>query len=256
MSKRRFDEKVVLVTGGARGQGEEEVRRFVAEGANVLLGDVLADEAKAVVDDLGGRAKYVPLDVTLPEDWAEAIRVAGAEFGGVDVLVNNAGVATYTPIIDGDVDSFLRVIMVNQVGVYLGMRAAAPAMKARGGGSIVNISSIDGMIGMPGVAAYVSSKFGVRGLTKVAALELAAHGIRVNSVHPGYIDTPMVRGPMGAELMEAIAGSVPLRRLGTPEDVADMVLFLASEESRYCTGAEFVIDGGVIAGIASPGMAS
>jgi 3alpha(or 20beta)-hydroxysteroid dehydrogenase len=243
----RFDGKVVLVTGAARGQGEQEARRFVAEGAAVVLGDVLEDEVGAVAADLGDRASAVRLDVTAPNDWDRAVQTASQQFGGLDILVNNAGIATPTPIMDGSVDDFVRVLMVNQVGVYLGMRAAAPVMKERGRGSIINISSIDGMVGMPYVAGYVSSKFGVRGLTKVAALELAGIGIRVNSVHPGYIDTPMLREPVG-DLANRLAASVPLRRLGTSREVADLVLFLASEESSYCTGSEFVVDGGMIAG--------
>ena len=244
----RFDGKVVLVTGAARGQGAEEACRFVAEGARVVLGDVLADECAAVAADLGERACSVPLDVTSTEEWDHAVRTAREQFGGLDVLVNNAGIATPTPIIGGDVEAFVRVLMVNQLGVYLGMRAAAPLMSERGGGAIVNISSIDGMIGMPFVSAYVSSKFGVRGLTKVAALELADAGIRVNSVHPGFIDTPMLREPAGDQMMERLPASIPIRRLGTPADVADLVLFLASDQSAYCTGSEFVVDGGVIAG--------
>ena len=177
--------------------------------------------------------------------------MAAAEdrFGGLDVLVNNAGIALLTPIVDGDVDDYLKVVMVNQVGVYLGMRAAAPAMTTHGGGSIVNISSVDGMVGMPLVAGYVSSKFAVRGLTKVGALELAPAAIRVNSVHPGYVDTPMLRDSTNDELLAAFVSSVPLGRVGTTEEVADLVLFLASDDARYCTGSEFVIDGGLISGI-------
>jgi 3alpha(or 20beta)-hydroxysteroid dehydrogenase len=246
----RFDGKVVLVTGAARGQGADEARRFAAEGARVVVGDVLEDEVTALAADLGDRSRAVRLDVTEPNDWDMAVRTASEEFGGLDVLVNNAGIALPTPIVGGDVDDFVRVVMVNQVGVYLGMRAAAPAMKERGGGSIVNISSIDGMIGMPFVSGYVSSKFGVRGLTKAAALELADAGIRVNSVHPGYIDTPMLREPVGEALMGRLANSVPLRRLGTTADVAALVLFLASDQSSYCSGSEFVVDGGLIAGLA------
>ncbi|HEX5366258.1 MAG TPA: glucose 1-dehydrogenase [Acidimicrobiales bacterium] len=243
----RFDGKVALVSGGARGQGGREVERFAEEGARVVVGDVLKDAGEELAGRIGDAARFVSLDVTSPDSWGEAVRAATDAFGRLDVLVNNAGVAGYTPIIDGDVDEYLRIITVNQLGVYLGMRAAAPAIKEAGGGAIVNISSIDGIIGMPGLSGYVSSKFAVRGLTKVAALELARYGIRVNSVHPGYIDTPMIREPMDT-MADDLARSVPLRRLGTPSDIADMVLFLASDASSYCTGAEFVIDGGVIAG--------
>ena len=245
----RFDDRVVLITGAARGMGEEEARRFVAEGAAVILGDVLVEEGEAAAADLGGQARFAKLDVTSTDDWDAAVGMAGREFGRLDVLVNNAGIAPITPIIGGSPEDYLKVVMVNQFGVYLGMRAAAPVMKAgERGGSIVNISSIDGLIGMPGVAGYVSSKFAVRGMTKTAALELAPFGIRVNSVHPGYIDTPMLREPMGG-LADKLAGSVPLKRLGTTSDIANLVLFLASDESSYCTGSEFVIDGGVTAGM-------
>ncbi len=245
----RFSDKVVLISGAARGQGADEARRFAAEGARVVLGDVLVDEIEALAAELGEVAAAVPLDVTSPEAWASAVATAEDRFGGIDVLVNNAGIALLTPIVGGDVDDYLKVVMVNQVGVYLGMRAAAPAMTARGGGSIVNISSVDGMVGMPLVAGYVSSKFAVRGLTKVGALELAASTIRVNSVHPGFIDTPMLRDSTSDELLAGFASTVPLGRIGTTEEVADLVLFLASDDSRYCTGSEFVIDGGLISGI-------
>jgi 3alpha(or 20beta)-hydroxysteroid dehydrogenase len=246
----RFEEMVVLISGAARGMGEAEARRFVAEGAAVVIGDVLTEEGQAVAADLGDAARFTKLDVTSTDDWSSAVRMATEDFGRLDVLVNNAGIAPVTPIIGGSPEDYVKVVMVNQVGVYLGMRAAAPAMKAGNrGGSIVNISSIDGIIGMPHVAGYVSSKFAVRGMTKTAALELAPFGIRVNSVHPGYIDTQMLREPMGAHA-DKLASSVPLRRLGTTTDIANLVLFLASDGSSYCTGSEFVIDGGLTAGLA------
>lgn len=250
----RAQGKVVLISGGARGQGEAEARLLVSEGAQVVIGDVLGDDGRAVAADLGSACAFVELDVTDPASWGDAASTAVSNFGGIDVLVNNAGIAGFTPIIDGDVDEYRRVIDVNQLGVYLGMRACAPAMRERGGGSIVNISSIDGLIGMPFVSAYVASKFAVRGMTKVAALELARHGIRVNSIHPGYIDTAMVREPMGDKFAAALASEVPLGRLGTSADVAELVLYLATDASCYCTGSEFVIDGGVTAGHAPPGL--
>lgn len=250
----RAEGKVALISGGARGQGEAEARLLAAEGARVVIGDVLVDDGRSVAEDLGDACEFVELDVTDPASWDGAVATATSRFGGLDVLVNNAGIAGFTPIIDGDVDEYRRVIDVNQLGVYLGMRASAPAMRQRGGGSIVNISSIDGLIGMPYVSGYVASKFAVRGMTKVAALELARHGIRVNSVHPGYIDTAMVREPMGGEFAEALVRDVPLRRLGTTTDIAELVLYLATDVSGYCTGSEFVIDGGVTAGHAPPGL--
>lgn len=244
----RLTGKTAIVSGAARGQGAAHVAALVEAGATVVGGDVRADEVDAVAEAAGDAAIGTQLDVTDPVSWAAAVELAQDRFGALHILVNNAGVAPYTPIVGGDVDDFDRVVAVNQRGVYLGMRAAAPAMIATGGGSIVNISSIDGLIGMPFVAGYVASKFAVRGMTKVAALELAEHGIRVNSVHPGYIDTPMIREPMGDEMAEALAGQVPLGRLGTVDDIARMVLYLASDDSSYCTGSEFVIDGGVTAG--------
>jgi 3alpha(or 20beta)-hydroxysteroid dehydrogenase len=250
----RAKDKVALISGGSRGQGAAEARLLAAEGAMVVIGDLRCDTGRAVAAEIGDACQFVELDVTDVASWDAAIATTSSAFGGLDVLVNNAGIAGFTPIVDGDVDEYKKVIDVNQLGVYLGMRAAAPAMKMRGGGSIINISSIDGLIGMPYVSAYVASKFAVRGMTKVAALELARHGIRVNSVHPGFIDTLMVREPMGDELADSLAKSVPLRRLGTSDEIAELVVYLASDGSAYCTGSEFVIDGGVTAGLATPGM--
>jgi 3alpha(or 20beta)-hydroxysteroid dehydrogenase len=247
-----LDGKVAIVSGGARGQGEGEARRFAAEGAHVVLGDLLDDEGKAVAGSIGDAARYVHLDVTKESDWADAVATATSEFGRLDILVNNAGIGLITPIIGGSLDEYLKVIMVNQVGVYLGMKAAAEAIGASGGCSIVNISSIDGIVGMPGLSAYVSSKFAVRGMTKVAALELAPLGIRCNSVHPGYIDTPMIRAGNDSADLAHYATGVPAGRVGTVADVVDVVVFLASDASRYCTGSELVVDGGLIAGISLP----
>jgi 3alpha(or 20beta)-hydroxysteroid dehydrogenase len=247
-----LDGKVAIVSGGARGQGEGEARRFAAEGAKVVLGDLLDDEGKVVASSIGEAARYLHLDVTKEADWADAVATATSEFGRLDILVNNAGMGLITPIIGGSLDEYLKVIMVNQVGVYLGMKAAAEAIGASGGGSIVNISSIDGIVGMPGLSAYVSSKFAVRGMTKVAALELAPLAIRCNSVHPGYIDTPMIRGGNDSADLSHYASGVPAGRIGTVADVVDVVVFLASDASRYCTGSEIVVDGGLIAGISLP----
>ncbi|MGO8864739.1 MAG: SDR family oxidoreductase [Acidimicrobiales bacterium] len=251
--------KVALVSGGARGMGAAAVRRFAAEGASVLVGDVLDDVGEALAKSIGAAARYLHLDVTSEEDWAAAVGTATDGVGRLDVLVNNAGIGKMTPIIGGSLSDYMDVVNVNQVGVYLGMKAGAAVMAEGGGGSIVNISSIDGIIGMPGVAGYVASKFAVRGMTKVAALELAPLGIRCNSVHPGYIDTAMLRGAEHAREMTdaALANfgrtAVPIGRLGAADEVAEVVLFLASDASRYCTGSEFVVDGGVIAGI-NPAM--
>ena len=199
---------------------------------------------------------YLHLDVTDRGQWSDAVAAAMREFGRLDILVNNAGIVLFTPITDSQetLDDYLRVINVNQVGVFLGMGAVVEAMTESGGGSIVNISSIDGLIAMPYIGAYVSSKFAVRGLTKVAALELAGRRIRANSIHPGFIDTPMVRDAAGFDAGESARG-VPWARLGTVDDIANLALFLASDESDYCTGSEFVIDGGVTCGFTPANMA-
>jgi 3alpha(or 20beta)-hydroxysteroid dehydrogenase len=246
----RLDGKVALVTGAARGQGEAHVRRFVAEGAKVVATDVLTDEGEALAADLGADVIFEHHDVADEAHWAAVVKRAESVFGGIDVLVNNAGIARMAPLVDMSTDDYLDVIKVNQVGVFFGMRAVAPVMQRRGGGSIVNISSVDGMAGMANVIGYVASKFAVRGMTKTAAVELGPLGIRVNSVHPGGVDTPMIRPP-GFEGVDydAMFARLPIPRCGTPEDIASLVLFLASDESSYITGSEHVIDGGLLAGI-------
>jgi 3alpha(or 20beta)-hydroxysteroid dehydrogenase len=244
----RLEGKVALVTGAARGQGEAEARRFAAEGARVVLADVLGD-VKAVADDIGDAAVAVTLDVADETSWTAAVGATVDRFGGVDILVNNAGIyRAGVPLVDTALADYRTLIDINQIGVFLGMRAVAPVMVERGGGSIVNVSSVDGLTGQPGAIAYVASKFAVRGMTKVAALELGPAGIRVNSVHPGVIDTPMIAG-----LTEHFpVRSLPAQRVGRPDDVASLALFLASDESSFCTGAEFVIDGGHTAGLGFP----
>ena len=246
----RLAGKVAIVTGAARGQGEAHVRRFVAEGAEVVATDVLKDEGEALASELGDGVVFVTHDVADEAQWAAVVERAESAFGGIDVLVNNAGIARMAPLVDMSTDDYLDVIKVNQVGVFFGMRAVAPAMQRRGGGSIVNISSVDGMAGMANVIGYVASKFAVRGMTKTAAVELGSLGIRVNSVHPGGVDTPMIR-PAGFEEVDydAMFARLPIPRCGTPEDIASLVLFLASDESSYITGSEHVIDGGLLAGV-------
>jgi 3alpha(or 20beta)-hydroxysteroid dehydrogenase len=252
----RLDGKVAIISGAARGQGAAEARAFVAEGASVVLGDVLHDDGKRLADELGDAARYVPLDVTDEDAWKDAVAVAVRDFGTLTTLVNNAGVSPRPkPIVDTSLDEYRRVIEINQIGVYAGMKFCAPTMTEAGGGSIVNISSVNGFVANPGSSAYVSSKFAVRGLTKTAALELGGHGIRVNSVHPGPIDTPMVQPAAwdGFDIRPAMSKTVVLRRLGQPSEVAELVVWLASDASSYCTAGEFVIDGGFLAG--PPGAA-
>jgi 3alpha(or 20beta)-hydroxysteroid dehydrogenase len=238
----RLDGTVAIVSGGARGLGAAYVRALHAEGAAVVVGDVLVDEARALADELGERALAVPLDVTSVESWAAAV-VAAAALGVVDVLVNNAGIANAGRLERYGKDQWDAVIAVNLTGTFLGVRAVVPGMRAAGRGSIVNISSVEGMRGDAGLHGYVASKFGVRGLTKSLAVELGPAGIRVNSVHPGFVLTPMT------ERLDVSRQRIPLGRPATPDDVVGAVVFLASDESRYVTGTELVVDGGMIAGV-------
>lgn len=238
----RFDGRVVLISGGARGQGAAEARMLVAEGARVVIGDVLEAEGAALARDLGDAAAFVIQDVTRPEDWARAVAAAEA-MGGLHGLVNNAGIYIPKPLMQTDVALFERHMRINQLGCFLGMQAAVPAMERAGGGSIVNISSVAGLRGSPNAFAYSATKWALRGMTKAAAADLAGRNIRVNSVHPGPIETPMldVRTP---EENRRRLQSVPMRRAGTAEEVAKLVLFLLSDDSAYMTGAELAIDGG------------
>jgi len=255
----RLRGKVALISGGARGMGRAEAQLFAAEGAQVAVCDIQDAEGKALAEELGGHALYQHLDVTQEGAWSEAVTATVRAFGKLDVLVNNASVAEYMPLAQMTLESYRRVTEVNQTGVFLGMKAVIEPMTAAGGGSILNISSIDGMIGMPNLTSYVASKWAVRGMTRVAAMELAPVGIRVNSIHPGFVLTQM-GVPEGANasevhgLIETYAGRMaPLGRAGRPEEIARLALFLASDESAYSTGSEFVADGGMIAGYVPPG---
>jgi 3alpha(or 20beta)-hydroxysteroid dehydrogenase len=248
----RLDGKVALITGGARGMGKSHVRHFVAEGALVVFGDVLDDRGEAVAAGLGEQScRYIHHDVTSEDDWAAAVALALDAFGRLDVLVNNAGILTFAPIADMPLTEFRRVLEVNAVGCWLGMKAAIDPMKAAGGGSIVNISSIEGFTGAEGLSAYSASKFAIRGMTKVAARELARFGIRVNSVHPGGVLTRMIiesAGARAAEDGEAFIKAMPMGRFAEPVEISRLVAYLASDESSYSTGSEFVADGGLLAG--------
>jgi 3alpha(or 20beta)-hydroxysteroid dehydrogenase len=239
----RLEGGVALVTGAAQGQGEAIARLFVAEGAYVILGDLQHEAGRTVADSLGSSACYVPLDVTSPSDWQEAVGFAQMTFGKLTILINNAGVHVNRLIEEMTLDEYQRVISVNQTGCWLGMKTVAPALREAGGGAIVNTSSIAGLVGLRGRSAYVASKFAIRGMTKTAALEFGPSRIRVNSVHPGAIDTAMM-----SDHAEEHFSRLPIARAGTPNDVANMMVFLASEDAAYCTGAEFTIDGGSLAG--------
>jgi 3alpha(or 20beta)-hydroxysteroid dehydrogenase len=237
--------KVALITGAARGQGAAEAELFVSRGAKVVISDVLENEGQALAESLGGAARFVRHDINDDNDWNAAIAVAVAEFGKLDVLVNNAAIYTAKPLVDTEPDEFDRILRVNLVGAFRGIRAAVGPMAQAGGGSIVNISSQAGLEGLLRHSAYGASKWGLRGLTKTAALELGPQGIRVNSVHPGPIATPMVptltTGPGSFP-------TLPLQRTGLPVEVAELVAFLASDASAYISGAEVAIDGGLAAG--------
>lgn len=234
---KRLSGKRAVITGGAGGIGAATARRFREEGAEVIVADV-AEEGAAVAGELG--VAFELLDVRDESAWAGVVERSG----GIDVLVNNAGIVELGGVTEMDEASFRRLLDVNTVGVYLGMRTAVPSMRARGGGSIVNISSVAGMVGNPYSIGYAASKWAVRGMSKSAAVDLAVDGIRVNSVHPGVIRTPM----SASVDPDKTSGQAPLGRLGEPAEVADMIVFLASDESKFVTGAEFVIDGGTIAG--------
>jgi 3alpha(or 20beta)-hydroxysteroid dehydrogenase len=240
----RFDGKTVLVTGAARGQGAAEARRFAAEGATVIVADVLDEEGAVTAKELGGSARYVHLDVADEASWEAAV----GDLGGLHVLVNNAGVlGPFTPIVKTSLDELRRTLDVNLVGTFLGLKHGGKRIGRSGGGAIVNISSISGMWGTPFAASYTASKWAIRGLTKVAALELGRSGVRVNSVHPGGVKTPMTAA-VGDEGDSDWYTRLPIPRIGTVDDIAAAVLFLASDEAAYITGAELLIDGGTLAG--------
>ncbi len=240
----RLDGKVALITGGSRGQGAAEARRFAAEGANVVIGDVRLDKGEAVAAEIGERAVFTRLDVSSEEEWAAAIALTTERFGGLDVLVNNAGIGFTARLENHTLADWNQVIGVNQTGVFLGIRSAIAPMTARGGGSIVNISSGAGLRATKYMIAYAATKYAVTGMTASAAIELARSGIRVNSIHPGVIDTPMLGR---ASKADQVVKSTPLRRMGTPDEIANVALFLASDESSYMTGAHVPVDGGVVA---------
>ena len=238
----RLKNKVVLISGGARGQGAAEARLCVAEGARVVIGDVLDTEGRDLAAALGSAAVFVRQDVTREDDWGAAIKAAEA-LGGLHGLINNAGIYQPHTLMETDAALFERHMRVNQLGCFLGMKAVVPLMEQSGGGAIVNISSVAGLRGSPGALAYCATKWALRGMTKAAAIDLAARGIRVNSVHPGPIDTEMlnVRTP---EQNSRRLQLVPMKRMGTADEVARLVVFLLSDDSSYITGSEVAIDGG------------
>ncbi len=243
----RLSGKVALVTGAANGQGAAIARRFVEEGAKVVIADIATEPGELLAKELGDDASFCSLDVGDEAQWLAAVAEARQRFGPVNVLVNNAGILHFSELSQTSLEDYERVVRINQVGTFLGMKSVVASMEEAGGGSIINTSSIEGLGGMPFLVAYSSSKFAIRGMTKVAAMELGPKGIRVNSVHPGMIDTDMTRAHGGDEAMEWGGTRVALKRVGTPADVVGIYTFLAGDESAYCTGAEFTVDGGATA---------
>ena len=252
----RVDGKVALVTGGASGLGAESARRLAREGAAVVLTDLAAEAGQAVADEVlaaGGRAMFLAQDVVDEARWDEVVAATLERFGRIDVLVNSAGIAeSGAPLLEATYEHWRRVLAINLDGTFLGMKAVAPAMTAAGAGSIINLSSILGKVGLPGATAYCASKGGVLMLTKSAALELAPLGVRVNSVHPGFIETPMVvnafrNSENENEMRDMIISRHAMARLGVPREIADAIVFLASDESSFMTGSELVVDGGYTA---------
>jgi 3alpha(or 20beta)-hydroxysteroid dehydrogenase len=248
----RLEGKVALITGAARGQGEAEARLFVAEGARVVLGDVRNELGTKVAASLGEAARYVPLDVAYEAEWQRAVALAEETFGKLDVLINNAGiVGDLGPTEHCTLENYRRTVDVNQVGPFLGMKTAIPAMKRAGGGSIVNVCSVSALYGIPGLVPYVAAKWALRGMTKAVAFEVGRDHIRVNALHPGTVETPMT--PRGADRKQLILGQA-IERMGEAEDLAHAALFLASDESAFITGSDLVADGGLSAGRPIAGM--
>lgn len=247
----RLQGKVAIITGGARGMGEVTARLFASEGAHVVIADILNEAGQAVAESIGDRADYIHLDVSDEKAWEKAVEVAESR-GPLNVLVNNAGILHVASITDTGAEDFMHVVKINQLGTYNGIRAAIEPMKRAGGGSIINISSIDGLQAKNGISAYASTKWAVRGMTKSAAIELGPYNIRVNTVHPGGIFTAM-HGAEGKTEPSAEDNAYysqhPLPRVGLPAEVAKMSLFLATDEASYSTGSEFIVDGGWHAGL-------
>ena len=246
----RLAGKVAIVTGAARGQGAAEAELFAGEGASVVFGDVLDPEGQALearIAEAGGEAVYTHMDVTCEDEWAGAVRTAVERYGRLDILVNNAGLLTMSTTEEVTRAEWDRVMDVNKWAIVLGLKAVVPEMRRSGGGSIINVSSLSAMKAMPWAAAYHAAKGAVRIHTKVAAVEHAADGIRVNSIHPGAIDTRMLSDAYSEDFLSSTAERVPLGRMGTPRDIALGALYLASDDSAYVTGTELVIDGGILA---------
>ena len=241
----RLKNKVAIITGGARGMGESHVRLFASEGAKVVFTDLNEEEGRILEKEIGGNVKFIKQDVTDAASWEKVVEDTEKIFGQVNILVNNAGISINKPLLEITEDEYRKIVDINPLSVFLGTKAVAASMKKSGNGSIVNISSMNGLVG--GAIGYTDTKFAVRGMTKAAAIQLSPLGIRVNSVHPGVIETPMVTEGDSYEVIKKLSKQIPIRRMAKSEEVSNLVLYLASDESSYSTGSEFVIDGGLTA---------
>lgn len=241
----RLKNKVAIITGGARGMGASHVRLFSSEGAKVVFTDLNEEQGRILEKEIGGNVKFIKQDVTDAASWEKVVEDTEKIFGQVNILVNNAGISINKPLLEITEDEYRKIVDINQVSVFLGTKAVAASMKKSGNGSIVNISSMNGLVGR--AIGYTDTKFAVRGMTKAAAIQLSPLGIRVNSVHPGVIETPMVTEGDSYEVIKKLSKQIPIRRMAKSEEVSNLVLYLASDESSYSTGSEFVIDGGLTA---------
>ena len=241
----RLKHKIAIITGAAQGMGASHARKFIEEGAKVVLTDLNEEKGSALASELGDNAMFIKHNVTSADGWETVVAETEKAFGPVDVLVNNAGITMAKSLLELTEDEYRRIVDINQVSVFLGVKTVIPSMQKAKGGSIINISSINGIVG--GAIGYTDTKFAVRGITKAAAIEGAHYGVRVNSVHPGVIATPMVVQADTKAVVEEFAKHIPLKRIAQPEEVSSLVVYLASDESSYSTGAEFIVDGGITA---------
>ncbi|MCI2031680.1 SDR family NAD(P)-dependent oxidoreductase [Limosilactobacillus sp.] len=244
----KLDNKVAIITGASQGMGASHAKLFLKEGAKVVITDINAEKGQAFAKELdptGDKVIFVKQDVSNEDDWQNVVKETIDHFGKIDVLVNNAGISITKSIFDCSLADYLKIVNINQVSVFLGMKYVGAEMKKQRSGSIVNISSIDGIVG--GAIGYTDTKFAVRGMTKAVALELAPYNVRVNSVHPGVVETPMIKQHDNSDEVKAFAKTIPLQRIAKPIDVSKMVAFLASDEADYSTGSEFIVDGGLTA---------
>ena len=241
----KLENKVAIVTGAAQGMGESHARTFLKEGAKVVITDLNSTKGEALAAELGENVLFIKHDVTKEEDWKNVINKTESTFGPVNILVNNAGISFNKTFAECTLNDYMKIVNINQVSEFLGMKYVQPSMVKANGGSIINISSINGIVG--GAVGYTDSKFAVRGITKAGALEFAKDNIRVNSIHPGVVETPMVTEGDSYEIIKEYAKTIPLGRMAKPQDISVLVLYLASDDSRYSTGSEFMVDGGITA---------